>query len=49
MKAIWQGVVRVVAYFFILLFVYAAASKMFDFENFQVQLERELLPIPLSP
>ena len=38
MRAIYKGTVTVVAYFFIVLFVYAAVSKMRDFENFQVQL-----------
>ncbi|QBO59342.1 MauE/DoxX family redox-associated membrane protein [Chryseobacterium salivictor] len=32
-----------VSFFFILLFVYAAASKMIDFENFQVQLAQSPL------
>lgn len=29
---------KIIAYLFVLLFVYAAASKLLDFENFQVQL-----------
>ncbi|MGA9212295.1 DoxX family protein [Kaistella sp.] len=43
MKSIFKGSVAVVAYFFMLLFVYAAGSKMFDFENFQVQLAQSPL------
>ncbi|WP_050022318.1 MauE/DoxX family redox-associated membrane protein [Chryseobacterium sp. P1-3] len=35
--AIW------IAYFFILLFCYAAISKIFDFENFQVQIAQSPL------
>nr|WP_305050896.1 MauE/DoxX family redox-associated membrane protein [Elizabethkingia bruuniana] len=32
-----------IAYFFILLFCYAAISKVFDFENFQVQIAQSPL------
>lgn len=44
MKAIFsKTVVTAVAYFFMVLFVYAAVSKMRDFENFQVQLAQSPL------
>lgn len=43
MKAIGRFLVTGVAYFFAVLFIYAAASKMFDFENFQVQLAQSPL------
>lgn len=43
MKAVFKITVNAVAYFFIALFVYAAASKMFDFENFQVQIAQSPL------
>ncbi|KIA88504.1 MauE/DoxX family redox-associated membrane protein [Kaistella jeonii] len=43
MKSIFKWTVTVVAYFFVVLFVYAAASKIFDFENFQVQLAQSPL------
>ncbi|MCT2561821.1 MauE/DoxX family redox-associated membrane protein [Chryseobacterium herbae] len=33
----------IIAYFFVLLFCYAASSKVFDFENFQVQLAQSPL------
>ncbi len=38
MKTIRKYLPISVGFFFILLFIYAAASKMLDFENFQVQL-----------
>src|SRR5690606_20417083 len=31
-------IVEIISYLFVLLFVYAAVSKLLDFENFQVQL-----------
>lgn len=43
MRAIYKGTVTVVSYFFMVLFVYAAVSKMRDFENFQVQLAQSPL------
>lgn len=44
MKSIFSKyLVTMVAYFFILLFIYAAASKILDFENFQVQLAQSPL------
>lgn len=36
--AIKKGIVEVICLLYILLFVYAAVSKILDFENFQVQL-----------
>lgn len=38
MKKIQPIFVQGVSYFFILLFIYAAVSKLMDFENFQIQL-----------
>jgi hypothetical protein len=38
LERIKNDVVLVVSYLYILLFVYAAVSKLLDFENFQVQL-----------
>lgn len=38
MKPLQTTFINVVSYFFILLFIYAAVSKMLDFNNFQVQL-----------
>lgn len=38
MKAFKNIFIEVTAYFFILLFCYAAVSKLVDFENFQVQI-----------
>jgi len=44
MKAMFSKyLVTVVAYFFMVLFCYAAVSKMLDFENFQVQLAQSPL------
>lgn len=42
-RAIFKTTVLFVSYFFMVLFVYAAASKMRDFENFQVQLAQSPL------
>ncbi len=39
----------IVSSFLILLFIDASASKMLDFENFQVQLAHESPHIPISP
>ena len=47
MKTFNTVMVTVVSSFFMLLFVYGAASKLIDFENFQVQLVQEFPPIPL--
>ena len=38
MKKLIPNIPKVVSYFFILLFCYAAISKTLDFENFQVQI-----------
>lgn len=43
MKTFKKIVPPVVSFFFILLFIYASASKMLDFENFQVQLAQSPL------
>lgn len=43
MKTLRKIVPPVVSFFFILLFIYASASKIFDFENFQVQLAQSPL------
>lgn len=43
MKPIKLKIANYIAYFFILLFCYAAISKGFDFENFQVQLAQSPL------
>lgn len=43
MRKIMPIIVEVISYFFILLFIYASASKMLDFENFQVQLAQSPL------
>ncbi|MCK0125241.1 hypothetical protein MWU76_12610 [Gelidibacter sp. F2691] len=39
-KSIKKNIVMVVSYLFILLFVYAAVSKLLDFETFQAQLDQ---------
>lgn len=49
MKTFRSKFVIVTSYFFILLFCYAAISKVFDFENFQVQLAQSPLTNPYSP
>ena len=33
-----NGIIEIICLLYILLFVYAAVSKLLDFENFQVQL-----------
>lgn len=38
MRKTYSIIVKVITYFFILLFCYAAISKILDFENFQVQI-----------
>ncbi|KMQ70217.1 MauE/DoxX family redox-associated membrane protein [Chryseobacterium koreense] len=43
MKTLTKTIPLAASLFFILLFVYAAASKMLDFENFQVQLAQSPL------
>ncbi|MDP2452503.1 MULTISPECIES: MauE/DoxX family redox-associated membrane protein [unclassified Kaistella] len=43
LRAICKVAVTVVSYFFMVLLVYAAVSKMRDFENFQVQLAQSPL------
>ena len=43
MKTLTKIIPLAVSFFFILLFIYAAASKMLDFENFQVQLAQSPL------
>lgn len=43
MKILTKIIPLAVSFFFILLFIYAAASKMLDFENFQVQLAQSPL------
>lgn len=43
MKTIYKFIPIFASFFFILLFIYAAASKMLDFENFQVQLAQSPL------
>jgi len=44
LKAIFRNTfTNIVSYLFILLFVYAAISKLLDFENFQVQLRQSPL------
>ncbi len=43
MKTLTKSIPLAVSFFFILLFIYAAASKMLDFENFQVQLAQSPL------
>ena len=43
MKTLTKIIPLAVSFFFIILFIYAAASKMFDFENFQVQLAQSPL------
>lgn len=43
MKKITLHVAYIVSCFFILLFIYAALSKLLDFENFQVQLSQSPL------
>jgi len=48
MKTIRSKFVIGTSYFFILLFCYAAVSKVFDFENFQVQLAQSPLTNPYS-
>src|SRR5690606_15498117 len=37
-SSIKEMILNVIGYLFILLFVYAAVSKLLDFENFQIQL-----------
>lgn len=48
MKTFRSKFVISTSYFFILLFCYAAISKVFDFENFQVQLAQSPLTNPYS-
>lgn len=43
MKTLTKIIPLAVSLFFIILFIYAGASKMFDFENFQVQLAQSPL------
>lgn len=43
MKTIINKIPDIASYFFILLFCYAALSKMMDFENFQVQIAQSPL------
>lgn len=43
MKTFQQKIADYSAYFFILLFCYASISKIFDFENFQIQLAQSPL------
>ena len=43
MKTLTKIIPLAVSLFFIILFIYAAASKMLDFENFQVQLTQSPL------
>lgn len=43
MKTLTKIIPLAVSLFFIILFIYAAASKMLDFENFQVQLAQSPL------
>ncbi len=38
LETIKRGIILIVSYLFILLFVYAAVSKLLDYENFKVQL-----------
>lgn len=40
---IWKHLVKIVSILLALLFIYAAASKLFDFEAFQVQLAQSPL------
>lgn len=42
-KFIKNNIVTVICYLFILLFVYAAVSKLLDLENFQVQIRQSSL------
>ncbi|MBZ4041240.1 MauE/DoxX family redox-associated membrane protein [Flavobacterium hibisci] len=37
-KSLKSMVIQIICYLYVLLFVYAAVSKLLDFENFQVQL-----------
>jgi len=48
MKTFRSKFVIITSYFFILLFCYAAISKVFDFENFQIQLAQSPLTNPYS-
>lgn len=48
MKTLRSKFVIITSYFFILLFCYAAISKVIDFENFQVQLAQSPLTNPYS-
>lgn len=48
MKTFRSKFINGTSYFFILLFCYAAISKIFDFENFQVQLAQSPLTNPYS-
>lgn len=43
MKTLTKALPLAVSFFFILLFIYASASKILDFENFQVQLAQSPL------
>ena len=43
MRTIYQHLTALISYFFIVLFTYAAVSKMRDFENFQIQLAQSPL------
>lgn len=43
MKTLRKFFPIIVSFFFVLLFIYASASKMLDFENFQVQLAQSPL------
>lgn len=43
MRTIYHHVTALISYFFIILFTYAAVSKMRDFENFQIQLAQSPL------
>ena len=43
MRTIYHHLTALISYFFIVLFTYAAVSKMRDFENFQIQLAQSPL------
>lgn len=47
-KSIKDNIVTVVCYLFILLFVYAAVSKLLDFETFQAQLRQSSFLSPFA-
>jgi putative oxidoreductase len=48
MKNVPEKILQIVCFLLILLWVYAAVSKLIDFNSFKVQLQRQVLPPQLK-